>query len=597
MRTFVLIMASALTGAAYAGVTQTLEMRLSRSPSDPSVHVIEVVTTIATDSKFPDRLELQISPPPGFVGLKGPHLDGRMVITAPTTPDATEDGKELEATCEPENWRWLIAPGEARAVRMRYRVPLTFDREIPQSSRLQHILPYVTEDYGMIGTLMTTATAINARPDRVLARITTPDRLGLISPWPIARDASAGGVTWYDVPPEAIGGYEFLPVGGWIGPDLAIGEFQVRMIFPPEWASVEQRLREPLETIVRYGSRLFGSEMRDTFVFAFRPSELGAGSISATTATNSISFVLDPDVLQSEPESVVHTIAHEFVHLWSRRTLAIGEVSDMRWLHEGFTDYYASQICFRTGLMSRESFERALAERSRTAASTPVRWSITAAGAKGMDGDEASTQLTYSGGWLLGAWLDAAIRSESIARGRSADFAPAAGDVAKPGTLDEFMRDFYNDPRWNERVRPTAAMFLERLVAYLPAERIARFAQFTAEPWAFDTEAAFRELGVPVARTRIAADRMGIVLGPGSTIVQDLQAGGPAAAFGVELGDAILCINGIPIASSADLRGAWRKSGGGETEMVVRRAGVERTLRGDKPLVEHVRVDPSLLLR
>ncbi|MFO0011114.1 MAG: hypothetical protein ACK553_00065, partial [Planctomycetota bacterium] len=144
----------------------------------------------------------------------------------------------------------------------------------------------------------------------------------------------------------------------------------------------------------------------DTFLFAFRINESGSGRASATTATNSIDFLFDSRVAELDPEPMFHVIAHEFVHLWGRHSLAIGQ------------------------------------------------------------GDTPSQELTYQGGWLLAAWLDAAIRKKALADDNKLEFTPSAGDVTKPGTLDVLMRDFNNDPRWNKHVRPTPALFLERPAKY-----------------------------------------------------------------------------------------------------------------------------------
>lgn len=165
----------------------------------------------------------------------------------------------------------------------------------------------------------------------------------------------------------------------------------------------------------------------DKFLFAFRINESGSGRISATTATNSIYFLFDSRVAELDPEPMFHVIAQEFVHLWGRHSLAIGQ------------------------------------------------------------GDTPSQELTYQGGWLLAAWLDAAIRKKALLGDNKHEFIPSAGDVAKPGTLDVLMRDFNNDPRWNKHVRPTPALFLERPARYLPAEQVTKFEKFTTEPWQFNS--------------------------------------------------------------------------------------------------------------
>jgi hypothetical protein len=599
MRFMVLAVTWLFSGLVYADFTQRLEMRIAPSESDPKVFAIDVMTTIATDSRFPELLEFEISTPPGFLGVEEPHLEGDLVFTAPSSIDSLEDGEVIVTDHESKSWSWRVKPGDSQLIRVRYRVPLTFDQRTSARTGVEHILPYVADDHGMIGTLMTTGTTINALPNRVLAKVMTPKELELFSPWPIAKDAGSEEEIWYEVPLEAIMGYEYLPVGAWVGPSLTIGEFRVHMLFSPSGARFEPRLRQPLEKIIDYGIRLFGVPMQDTFLFAFRINESGSGRISATTATNSIYFLFDSRVAELDPEPMFHVIAHEFVHLWGRHSLAIGQVEDMRWLHEGFTDYYASQICFRLGLLSEESFKKDWIAKLETAENTPARgrWSIAAAGPMAMQGDTPSQELTYQGGWLLAAWLDAAIRKKALAGDNKHEFIPSAGDVAKPGTLDVLMRDFYNDPQWNKHVRPTPALFLERLAKYLPAEQVAKFEKFTTEPWQFNSEVEFSALGFPVERKQVPAERLGLALEPGKLIVQNLQPGKAGVTMGLHKGDEILRINRIEIHSIADLRPAWLESDDEDVEIIIRRGEQEIALRGKKPREDQVQIDPSLLLR
>ena len=275
----------------------------------------------------------------------------------------------------------------------------------------------------------------------------------------------------------------------------------------------------------------------DTFLFAFRINESGSGRASATTATNSIDFLFDSRVAELDPEPMFHVIAHEFVHLWGRHSLAIGQ------------------------------------------------------------GDTPSQELTYQGGWLLAAWLDAAIRKKALADDNKLEFTPSAGDVTKPGTLDVLMRDFYNDPQWNKHVRPTPALFLERLAKYLPEEQVAKFEKFTTEPWQFNSEVEFSALGFPVERKQVPAERLGLALEPGKLIVQNLQPGKAGVTMGLHKGDEILRINRIEIHSIADLRPAWLESDDEDVEIIIRRGEQEIALRGKKPREDQVQIDPSLLLR
>jgi predicted metalloprotease with PDZ domain len=452
----------------------------------------------------------------------------------------------------------------------------------------------------MLGTDMVFATATNALPDRTFARIRTPSGLELHSPWPVAKNLQREGETWYEVPARVTreGGSDYLPLGKWIGPSLTAGDVQFSMLFPPEAAHFEQRLGRSLQGIMKYGLRLFASPSQRNLIFAFRLGQPGSGANVGTVKDNSVYIVFDPKRAEVQPDALAHIIAHEFIHLWGDRA-RITRVPEMRWLYEGFTDYYASQVCSRLELMQREGFTKQFVEQIEKSLQSPMRgrWSISEAGAKGLQGDNDATELAYSGGWVLAAWLDAAIREESLARGKSPGFAPLEGDVAKPGTLDELLREFYNDSQWSDEHLPTPEAFLERLAKYLPPAQIAKFGRFTTEAWAFDPVKEFPLVGIPIGSRRVPAERLGVILGQGNLIVQQLAPGEAGEIFGLKARDELLRVNGQSVTSTAELRSAWLQSGDGETEIVVRREGQEQTLRGKKPTTERLEVDPALLLR
>ncbi|MFM7116087.1 MAG: hypothetical protein ACKO0N_05575, partial [Planctomycetota bacterium] len=246
-----------------------------------------------------------------------------MRITTPASMDAADDGPALAAVHEAQTWNWWVEPGRARAIRLRYRVLVTADGLVPERVRTRNeiFFFFVAEQHGMIGTLMTTATSANNLPDRVLARVITPQGLELSSPWPIAKDFSREGEVWYEVPPRAIlEDSDYLPLGKWSGPSLTSGEFKVAMLFPPEGARFEQRLGGSLQRIMDYGLRLFGEPLRENLVFAFRLNESGNGSTSGTVVANSAYIVFDSRMAEVDPDPLMHVLAHEFVHLWGRRT-------------------------------------------------------------------------------------------------------------------------------------------------------------------------------------------------------------------------------------------------------------------------------------
>lgn len=596
-RSFILA-AISMVPIAPARADITAKMTLTISPAtEASSATVQANVTIESTDPLPGHLIIKMNQPPGFLGIAEPLLDGPLTASLPD-PDAPHNQwSSTAATPDPASWTWNITTKGAKSLRYAYRIPMTHRSIVPDPSRGDEMLPFISQSHGMLPSGLIVVLPVAPTPTRVLVRIDAPETLRFISPWPLATDHPEAADQWYEAPPNLGNSAEFMPLGPWTGPEFTIRSFKVRMLFAPDAPEMEQRLRKPLESIIDYAIQLFDQRMAEHCMMIFRPDPKASGASSATVGMNTMHFVLDNDMLAAEMRSCIHIMAHEFVHLWGRGTLAIAGVHDMRWLHEGFTDYYASQICARLGIADWSSFTTAITDRIISTRETPVRgrWSIAQAGNKGLEGDGPSNHLAYEGGWILACWLDAAIRTHAKATGRVTSFTPREGDVAKPGTLDEFMRDFYNDPAWSPTVRPTTRAFMDRLLKYLPADQVASFERWTQEPWAFNAEQELAAVGITTTRTQVTAQKLGVQLAPGTLQVKGFIDQSAAQQLGVEIDDEITAINSTPIAKSADMRQAWAASGDGETTITIHRAGKEVTLRGDKPKQTLTTIDASLL--
>lgn len=583
--------------SAIADVVQWTTIRVL--PTDAGKQpVVEILTNLESDEPLPEKLNLVMNRPPGFLGMHRPVLAGDMLVTAPHAHDFAADGPTLTWSHTPEAWVWQVQPPrEARTLRLRYRVPTEGVRAAMENERGLEMVPTFGAAHSMLIAHTLIVAPENARPSRLFLSVFGPPDQRLISPWPLAADQRPGG-PWYDAPVSVIERTEFIPFGDWKGPSFSARGLDISALFAPGCEDMQAALRDPLEKIADYAVRLFGTNTSDRFVMAFRAGVPGSGSTSATVGVNTIHFVLDPQQLGANPVPAIHTIAHEMIHLWGRNTLAIGSVSDMRWLHEGFTDYYATQVCTRLGLIPAQEIEDGIALRTENAKRTPARghWSITDAGPKGMHGDRDSNDLVYQGGWLLACWLDAAIRTHAAETSRVSTLKRTGeDDPAKPNTLDEFMRDFYNDPRWSATDRPTPALFMQRLEKYLPKHRIQAFETWTREPWAFDAEKELAQVGVKFTSQEGPAQRMGVVMKPGTLEVERVAPASAAEALGVQPGDTITEINGKPTTEISHLRPAWLASGESETTIRVTRAGASLDLKGPKPRESKLVIDAAIV--
>ena len=67
--------------------------------------------------------------------------------------------------------------------------------------------------------------------------------------------------------------------------------------------------------------------------------------------------------------------------------------------------------------------------------------------------------------------------------------------------------------------------------------------------------------------------------GPNWNVAESVSEGGPASAAGMEAGDRVISVDGVPINSREELRGALALKGGGESAVVVQRGGESLELK------------------
>jgi predicted metalloprotease with PDZ domain len=275
---------------------------------------------------------------------------------------------------------------------------------------------------------------------------------------------------------------------------------------------------------------------------------------------------VDPLVVPVAGKYVPHLVAHEFFHTWAAGLEMPGE---LRWVYEGFTDYYAYLIPARLGLTTWPEFAAALAEKMQSCATNPQagRRALTAAGGDIFFREKDAYELVYGGGPLLAAWLDRAIRQREAGK-----------------TLDDLMRAFYNDPRWGAgRPAPTLDDFLAAARGFVAAGTADKLRQFVERPFAFDPVVEFaalgvairRELGPPVLDLRANLDGQRVV---------DLDRNALAYRIGVRPGDRFLEVNGRPARSAAEVRDAWRQPT--DKRIRLRLARNEQTVMIDEPIAD-----------
>ncbi len=146
----------------------------------------------------------------------------------------------------------------------------------------------------------------------------------------------------------------------------------------------EEKVKEDLKKIVEGFLKIFGKLPYKRYVFIFHLFSGENDVMGGLEHLNSTTIDVDNFVFQPESKyqrTFLSVTAHEFFHLWNVKRIRPAELgpfnykeenyTTMLWMAEGFTNYYASLILMRTGLIDRKEYLKQLAEGMRYHDLTP----------------------------------------------------------------------------------------------------------------------------------------------------------------------------------------------------------------------------------
>ena len=542
----------------------TLALTLLSDPAPQVDYVVHVdaaaeradVTLVVADWE-PEATDLPLALPESFafVGLPEPLLFG------PVTAEAEGRPLELERT-GPFDWR--VRTAGARRVTVRYAVALTH-RTLPEVGRDAYEFPYVEADHGLLvaGAILMAPREITTKARRV--RFELPDEpsgtWSVLAPWP---DHVDGGFA-----PASDGALanDLVAIGAWETRSIEVGGFEAVIAVAPRQPGLLDGVAGPLEDIVRAELAIFGRAPTGRYLFLFGRPDLENG-FGGSPKTSSMTLSISPSLRAEADSYVEHLVAHEFFHTWA---LARAPLSDeLRWVNEGITDYYAHLVPLRLGRMPLEAFRHELGQKLATVdAARPAERSLEDAGGRAFFEEGAAYQQVYTEGLVLGAWLDAAIRSSS--------------DL----DLDELMRAFLNDPRWDDPAdRPQPDDFLARVRVFAGDEVAARLSELTRSTAPIDWVELFRSVDVELVRSTHPPQLTPRANFDGTTVTAT-DPSGLGFRLGLRDGDRLVEVNGRPVSSTEDVYAAWAAPDGDRLEAVVVRGAREHFL--DEPLRDEVR--------
>ena len=426
----------------------------------------------SVDLSFPERF--------AFVTL-------RPRFTAPLY--ATANGRTLAFPERLSDFRFRVATGGAETVELTWSIALDH-REQPEviagNDGYEH--SFVEPRLGMLFTAELVPTP-EIQIDRVQVSLRGEFEGSVLSPWRSSVGQGEGTATW--APSMGELSDDILLLGdGWTTVETEAAGLLATFALAPGSEWLKPAIEERLVPVVQTEVDLFGWAPQERFLFAFGPSAGTpgyGGSPKAGSMTLFVSEELPKDVAR---ESVTHLIAHEFHHLWAHGTL--NQSDDLRFVGEGYTDYYAYIVPWRLGMISDATLHKTLESRLAAGAAALDKYgrSLTAAGGPEFFAGREAYDACYAAGLALALWTDLALRKNG-----------------QPEGLDELLREWYRSTptvlgnKENAEVRSVGiGNWKSHLASRLPASQVDHYMGVIEGTGSVDWEALFDAVDLVVER-------------------------------------------------------------------------------------------------
>lgn len=522
--------------------------------ADPRERAVDVTARFSGLEGEGDAIEVALPESFAFVRLDEPLLDG------PVRAAAALGGRSL-ALERTGPFVWKLARGGASEATLSWRVPLRHQDLPAVKGRDGYEFPYVRDDHALLtmGAILLAPKLSREAVARV--RFEAPAGWPVLCPWPRRKDGAYEPPSPRDLQDDLVG------LGAWTARRASVAGMEIDVAFAPGQKKLEEMAGPAIEKIVAAEIALFGRAPRERYLFLFVAPEpvngfMFAGSPKSGSMTLQVSGDLGSPVAL---EMVAHLVAHEFHHTWAKAGCDLPD--ELRFVNEGFTDWYAIQVPARCGIVPWERFADSLGEKiaSYSRAAPAAGLSLAdAGGPKFFEGGDAYAAV-YSGGLVLAAILDLELRR-----------------AGKEDGLDGFLRRFVNDERfWPHRRPPTLAEFLDHVESESSRATRERIERLVRSPRGFDPAAELRASGAAIDEAKEApSPRANFADG---TRVTALDPAGEAGQLGVRSGDVLRRVNGVEVADAGAILRAWREPKDGALSVVLEREGKTIEVRAASP--------------
>ena len=362
-------------------------------------------------------------------------------------------------------------------------------------------------------------------------------------------------------------------------------------------AAVARNLRNGVAKMAPVQNRIMGEAPYDVYTVFFNvihgPIDFGGGLEHSSSQYDIMPALGFADPFGNLGDFMYPLLSHEFFHLWNVKRIRPAEMwpydyhaeqyTPLLWWSEGVTDYYADLTNLRSGLWNPDQFLANTVRNIKQSDDTPEPWSVE-------DGSEAtwihevyvnSSQLYYPKGSLLGFLLDISIRD--------------ATDNAH--NLDQVMRALYTRYYRQSKGFLTADLLNELRTAGMP-DVDAFYRRYIDGRDSLPYETIFAKAGLVFHRQVVTSPFVGILANPtpSGMVVQQVTPKSSAEAAGVQPGDVLTNVGGIPVTVDQDWGGAFRTrfrgKAGQPLTILVQRDG--RALTLTSTVQEHATSSVSL---
>jgi len=355
--------------------------------------------------------------------------------------------------------------------------------------------------------------------------------------------------------------------------------------------AVARNLRNGVAKLAPVQNRIMGDTPYDEYTVFFNvihgPIDFGGGLEHSSSQYDIMPALAFADPSGTLGDFMYPLLSHEFFHLWNVKRIRPAEMwpydyhaeqyTPLLWWSEGVTDYYADLTNLRAGLWTPDQFLANAVTNMDQVEQAPEPWSVE-------DGSEAtwihevyinSSQLYYPKGSLLGFLLDISIRD--------------ATDNAH--NLDEVMRALYTRYYRQTKGFSTADLLSELRGAGMP-DADTFYRRYIDGRDSLPYETVFEKAGLAFHRQIVTSPFVGLSTGTtptGGIVVQQVSPNSSAEAAGVQPGDLLTNIGGVPVTPDhdwgGDYRTRYRGKAGQPLTITVQRSG--RTLTLNATVQEH----------